>query len=117
MSKRETAVNEAIDAANILEVLRKNSARKGGSRLKDRKYAICKDVSNLDNIRLAPQAINCVGVILSMDKEEATESELFNALENNAEVFGESKQTPWKIFQYYRKPIMEAGFLREKIGA
>lgn len=116
--KEESKKNEAttVDAATVLETLKKNSARKGGSRIKNRNYKVSTP-SNLDNVRLAPQAINCVGVILGIGKEEITETELFNALEDNAVVFGESKQTPWKIFQYYRKPIMEAGFLREVVAA
>lgn len=107
-----TAKQKQDKTAHTLEVLQHNAAKKGASRIKNRTYAVVLEPENLDQIRLAPQAITCVGVILSSGKEEITEMELFNLLDENVEQFN-SKQTPWKIFQYYKKPIMEAGFLKE----
>jgi hypothetical protein len=119
-NKNETA---AVNPVSILEQLKKTSGRKGGSRIKNRTYkitAISAEEIVEKNISLSPQAIICVGIILEQmiaNGPEITEAKLFDALEDGVEQFGTTKQTPWKIFQYYRKPIMEAGFIREVVNA
>ena len=111
-------MSEEVNAvADVLAMLVNNSAKKGGARLKVRDYAIQSVIENLSEVRLAPQAIALVGLILGELVDEETEgtiseSELFT-LFDEAELG--SKQSGWKVFQYYRKNIIEAGFLTEVI--
>ena len=102
------------NAVSVLEQLQKNSARKGGSRIKARSYEVNMYPIGIESIRLAPQAIGILGLILMAEKLVMTESEIFDVLEAGADQIS-SKQTPWKVFQYYRKPLVEAGFLTEKV--
>ena len=107
------------EAVNVLETLKNNAARKGGSRLKDRSYEVKLEEEwtpeELAEVSLSPQGITCVGVILAQHKPVITERELFNAFNEAEEQFAGSKQGPWQIFQYYRKKIVDAGFLTEVI--
>lgn len=105
------------DKSDVLALLKANSARKGGRRLKDRSYTIKKEWSpeELGACRLSPQAITCVGVILDIEGDVVTEQELFNTFDAAAEQFEGSKQTPWEVFNYYRAKIVDAGFLVEVI--
>lgn len=106
---------EEISKTDVLAMLKANSARKGGRRLKDRSYQIKKEwtAEELASRRLSPQAISCVGVILSLDGEVVTEQELFYAFDAATAQFESSKQTPWEVFNYYRAKIVDAGFLFE----
>jgi hypothetical protein len=100
---------------DVLEQLKLNATRKGGTRLKDRTYAVKREWTpeELANVSLSPQGIACVGVILGMEKDEVSEKELFNAFNDAEDQFTGSKQSPWQIFTYYRKKIEYAGFLTE----
>jgi len=109
MAKKNT-----VEISSVLETLKHNAARKGGARIKNRKYAV-NIPESLENIRLAPQAIAVVGVILEQEKPEITEVEIFTAVGAAKDQLG-SKQTPWRVFQYYKKAIIEAGFITEIDG-
>lgn len=93
---------------DILAKLRENSKRKGGKRFRNREYTIKTD-GNMDS-RLSPQAITCLEILFASGKKTVSEEELHNILMEAADQF-KTKQTPWKVFQYYRKSIIEAGFL------
>ena len=93
----------------ILEKLRENSKKRTGTRARNREYTISTDV-NVD-IRLSPQAITCLEILFANKKTNMMEAEVIELLEKSAEKFGKTKQSPWKIFQYYRKSLVEAGFI------
>lgn len=98
----------------ILEKLRENGKRVGGRRVKPRKYIIIID-GNVE-VKLSPQAITCLDILFTAKKNEMMEEEVAKLMESNAEKFGKTKQTPWKIFQYYRKQLVDSGFLKiEKV--
>jgi hypothetical protein len=115
MAKNEK--QDALSKADVLAALNANSARKGGRRLKDRNYTVKNEwtAEELAVIHLGPQARTCVGVILGLEVEAANEQELFAAFSDPkvVEEFPSTKQTPWEVFNYYRKKIVEAGFLTE----
>ena len=93
-------VLEAIKAANVRET--------GGKELKATriyKVALTGDAS----AKLAPQAIKLLEILFSLKNLTANEVELFEIIESHKEI--SKKQSPWLIFQYYRKVLVEAGFL------
>ena len=89
----------------ILEAVKERSGRKGGSRVKNRVYKI---LDGNEGAKLSPQAIKCLEILYSTDKAEMSEQEVFDLFQT-AEM--NTKQTPWKIFQYYRKSLVEQGFI------
>ena len=101
-----------MSKTEIISMLQNNSKRSGGSRLKNHKYSV-QVPEDLSTIKLAPQAIAIVGIILEWLEEaeepQIVESELFDLLEPHKEL--SAKQEPWKVFKYYQKKIEEAGFL------
>ena len=96
---------------DVLETLKKNCGRKGSGGLKDRDYVVSEDGDV--NIKLAPQAINCLEILFGIEGGRISEKDLFAMFDTDPvkEKFVKSKQTPWKIFQYYRRSLVEAGFL------
>lgn len=92
----------------VIGKLREN-VKRGGRRIQNRVYRISTEGNT--EIRLSPQAITCLEILFSSKKKELQESEVAELISANAEKFGKTKQEPWKIFQYYRKALKDAGFL------
>lgn len=93
----------------ILDKLRENSKRRGGNRAKNREYTIKTD-GNAET-KLSPQAITCLEILFAEKRNKMMEQEIIGLINDNAAKFGETKQSPWKIFQYYRKSLVNAGFI------
>ena len=89
----------------ILNQIRENSVKKSGSRIKNRTYQILDGDSTA---KLAPQQVKCLEILYSQDKNELSEQEVFDLFEI-ADM--DTKLTPWKIFQYYRKDLCDKGFI------
>ena len=103
-----------------IAALQANAKRKGGSRIKKRRYEIyIPTMEEIMDLSLAPQAIAIAGIIMHHVEASGTtfitEGELFNLIEGAVDQLT-TTQTPWKVFQYYRKPIMEAGILKEIVA-
>ena len=96
---------------SVIEKLKENNARKGGRSIKNRNYEI--HVDGDVGQKFSPQAVMCLEVLFEQDTELISEQDLFNVFgsEGVLEKFEKSKQDPWKIFQYYRKQICDAGFV------
>lgn len=94
----------------ILDQLRQNSKKRGGNRAKNRKYTVILD-GNM-NVKLSPQAITCLEILFAGKVDGMMEENVIGLIENNVEKYGDTKQSPWKIFQYYRKSLVDAGFLK-----
>jgi len=95
------------DQKAMLEALKANSKRQGGRRFKKRKYIVKEDGDV--NVKLSPQAIRCLEILFEGGKLEYTEEEA-HGLFDGADM-GKSKQEPWKVFQYYRKSLVDAGWI------
>ena len=93
----------------ILETLMKTAKTKA---LKNRTYEIL-ETGNV-NVKLAPQAVKCLAVLFGMNKAKVTEVEIQDAMEASDLV---TKQTKYGVFKFYKKDIMEAGFLKEIVTA
>jgi len=91
----------------LLETLRENSKKQGGRRFKNREYQIKEDGDVTQ--KLSPQAIKCLEILFENGENPISEQDAFNLFEGAD--FGKSKQNGWKIFQYYRKSLIDAGFL------
>lgn len=61
-------------------------------------------------VKLPPQAVECIKIIANLGKSELTEMEIHTAIQESEL---KTKQDKWAIFKYYRKNIIEAGFLTE----
>lgn len=61
-------------------------------------------------VKLPPQAVECIKIIANLGKSELTEMEIHTAIQESEL---KTKQDKWSIFKYYRKNIIEAGFLTE----
>jgi len=89
----------------VLNKIRESSVKKGGSRVKNRTYKI---LDGDATVRLAPQQVKCLEILYAQDKNELSEQEVFD-LFSVADM--NTKQTAWKIFQYYRKDLCDKGFI------
>lgn len=125
MSKKDqNAVQESVaveqkTVESIMEQLAKNAGGgKSGKRIKKRVYDV--QVGDMTH-NFAPQALKIIAVLLGMVTDEAgevtgglvREAEIAATLEENEELFKGSVQTPWKLYQYYRKALKDTGFLTE----
>ena len=98
-------------AVTVIAQLRENVKRASGNKVKDRKYEIL--LTGDTKVKMSPQAVTLLEAIFGTNKSEMTEQEIFD-LVNTPEVTEKlhTKQSPWKIFQYYRKTMVDAGFLK-----
>lgn len=95
----------------IIAKLNENAKRSTGGKIKDRKYEIL--TTGDVNVKMSPQAITILKSMFELKKNIVSEQELFDMM--NVPVMIEklkTKQNPWKIFQYYRKTMVDAGFLK-----
>ncbi len=91
------------------EALESDVTEKKSLRLnKNRKY-IKKSLESIEDAQLAPQAEKLADVIMTSEKESWTEPEMHKLVRS---IKGLSeKQANWKIFQHYRKSLVDAGIL------
>ena len=102
-------MSKQVNISEVMEMLKNNSKGKSGLRTRNNvKYT--KMIPEEINVSLPPQAIELVGIILNDSNDSWTEPELQKLIDENSEVL-KTKQEPWKIFQYYRKALIDAGFL------
>lgn len=94
----------------VLEVLKSNSTSKRGVRTREHVRYTKMIPEELEGIRLAPQALRIVEIILTSPEDSWSEPELQKLIQDNS-VGLSKKQEPWKIFQYYRKALIDAGFI------
>ena len=96
---------------DIISKLRENAKVNSGRRIQNREYTIKE--GNLDS-KLPKQAINILEILMTEGKEVMTEQEVMELMSKHPEL--SKKQDPWKVCQYYRKSLVDAGFLTvEKI--
>jgi hypothetical protein len=119
--KKEATPAGPVEAKTVEEVmatLAANAGGKIGARIKNRTYDI--KIGSLDN-NFAPQCRQVLSVLLGLaidDKGEirpstlVKEAKILEVMEAHAEEFT-TVQGPWKLFQYYRKQLVDAGWLKE----
>ena len=112
-NKSPTGESESIMSNNINEILatlNENSKKRGNSRVRANVIYTQSVPEDMSVIQLPPQAITLVGIILADTLEEWREPELMDLIEENVEQL-KTKQPSWKIFQFYRKKLIDARFL------
>jgi hypothetical protein len=60
--------------------------------------------------RMAPQAHACLAILVDLRAHEMPEPEVMRAVYSSREHLN-TTQDPWRIFQYYRPKLVEAGVL------
>jgi hypothetical protein len=99
-----------MEKNEVLSALKSNTATRKGTRLSTTKtYTVTTD-GNMDAV-LAPQAIKLLEILYSQDVDSWTEKALFDVISKHTEIT--EKQTPWKIWQFYRGKLIEQGFVVE----
>ena len=99
-----------MDKNDVLNALKANKASRTGTRLStSKKYEIHTD-GDLTAV-LPPQALLLLEIMFNADVETWTEAELYDLFSGHTEI--SEKQTPWKIWQYYRPRLIEAAFVTE----
>jgi hypothetical protein len=97
-----------MDKNTVLAALKANRATLKGARLSNTKeYTV--HVDGDTTVVLPPQAISLLAILFEQDKETWTEVELHSLISGHTEI--SEKQEPWKVFAYYRKTLVDAGFL------
>jgi len=92
----------------ILARLRANSSTKKGARLSSTKtYTIHTDGDVA--VGFAPQAIALIAIMFEEDENSWTEQELHDVISIHTDI--SVKQKPWSVFKYYRKVLVDSGFL------
>ncbi len=76
---------------------------------KNRTYVVSREGDK--TVKLTPQAVECLRIVFSVGKDEIPEVELIEAF-SKAEI--KTKQDKFRIFQYYRKNLVEAGWITVK---
>jgi len=99
-----------MNKTKVLEALKSNGGTRKGARLSTTKTFTASVDGNLDAV-LPPQAIALLEVLFNEDQDTWTEKALFDLLSVHTEI--SEKQSPWKIWQYYRKRLIEQGFIVE----
>ena len=100
--------NNKTDA--IIAALNANRSVKKGARLSStRKYTVHMD-GDLTAV-LPPQALAVLTILLTNEDNEWTEVALHTLLSEHTEI--SDKQKPWAIFTYYRKKLVDSGFLTD----
>ena len=102
---KERMVNMTIEMAAALEQL-ETVAKTRAAKISNKRYSV--QVGTIT--KMAPQAVVCIKAIVGVDKEIITEQEIHDAIEESELV---TKQEKWSIYKYYKKMIMDAGFLTE----
>lgn len=93
------------DIASAIDAARAQAGKRGPRAIKNRTYTFA--VGN-PTVRLAPQAVTILEAIAALGKTSVTEQELHDAVE--AANFA-TKQGKWRVFQFYRPALIEAGWL------
>ena len=103
-------MSNTVNVAEVLEMLKNNAKTKGGNKVRNNVKYVKMIPENLDGVQFPPQCIELIGILLNSSEDEWKEPELMELINSYKEI--SKKQEPWKIFQYYRKNIIEAGFLK-----
>ena len=93
----------------VLAILTANQKTRGSKKSRENVMYTFTVPSDLSGIQLAPQALKIIACLLSEDESEWNEPTLMDIVASIEEL--SAKQTNWKIFQYYRKQFIDAGFL------
>jgi len=97
-----------MNKTKVLEALQANRASLKGARLSStKKYSVHMDGDT--TVVLPPQAIALLAIMFDEDQDTWTEVELHELINSHTEI--SEKQQPWKVFAYYRKRLIDAGFL------
>ena len=94
-----------IEMSKALEQL-ETVAKTRTAKISNKKYSV--QVGTIT--KMAPQAVVCIKAIAGVNKEILTEQEIHEAIEDSELI---TKQDKWSIYKYYKKQIIEAGFLTE----
>jgi len=100
-------MEQVNNTAAIIAALNANKATKKGARLMSSRTYTVTPSGDMTSV-LPPQAIAILGIMLT-DAGPWNEIELHAMLMEHTEV--SAKQTPWQIFTYYRKKLVESGFV------
>lgn len=81
------------------------------SNLNNRMYIIDRKKQGTSVADLPTQAITCLQLMWAHDSDQISEGELKALIVANAAKLN-TRQDPWRIFQYYRSKLNSAGFFR-----
>lgn len=105
MSETTMTKSEAIEA---LTTLRANAKHMRSSSVAYRKYEV---TAGRADVKLAPQAISIIEILVKKNLgKEITEAEIEKLV--SAPDALRTRQEPVRIWQYYRKAIIEAGWIK-----
>ena len=94
------------EVTKVMEALNANRNKKAGARLSEKKVYTAQ-IGDMTAV-LPPQAIKLVEILLT-NEGPWTEVELHELIQEHKDI--SVKQEPWAIFKYYRKQLIESGFL------
>jgi len=108
----ETVKPDPADSTNSPRRTKPSEKRKYAK--KASKYILLPPTEKTQEIlnSLAPQARTCVEIIAGIKKDEIPENELRGAFAA-AKMKLNTKQEPWRIFQYYRANLVRGNIVRE----
>jgi len=92
--------------SNVIATLQANSKVRG-KRVMNRTFTVKSD-GDL-NVKLSPQAVKCLEIICSLEQEEISEQGLVDLFVDDCGLV--TKQDPYRVFQYYRKSLIDAGWI------
>ncbi len=94
--------------ASILAALNNNKKTRNGARLSTKKTYSLEFNGDL-TWAPPPQALKLLEIMYEPEEESWNEQELHDLISEHTEI--SEKQTPWAIFKYYRKQLIDNGFL------
>ena len=96
------------ERTQVLEQLKENNARTGGVRIRERTYHVHMDGDT--SVRIPKSAVTCLEIIFNTGEDEITEADMYDLMQEHTEDLTK-KMDGWTVFRYYRKRLIDAGFL------
>jgi len=104
----ETTVTK-VSALDMINTLKANAKHMRSSSVSFRKWEV--KAGSVDGVKLAPQAIAIIELLVKKNLDKTlTEAEI-EKLVSAPDVL-KTRQDPVRIWQYYRKAIQEAGWIK-----
>jgi hypothetical protein len=100
-----------MDKNAVLAALNANKTTRKGLRLDNKRIITVKTTGDV-TVKLAPQAITLLEIMYSQEATTWTEVQLHELFNQYPEIT--EKQTPWKIWKFYSKTLVDAGFVTIK---
>jgi hypothetical protein len=113
--KQTLAMAVWLELCKRADLVTKSAAQSAGgerkSTLNNRVYIIDRKKMAQSLADLPTQAITCLQLMWSHDSDQISEGALKELITSNATKLN-TRQDPWRIFQYYRAKLNELGFFR-----